>query len=141
MDLRFKIFLHNLSHILLPFLILVLILTLSPDLNAFRLYLVILAGALSPDLDHLKVFQEYKFKSFWHFFIYSIESDRYRKTLLIFHNVPAILILSLLLPICFWLNIWLGIFFLSFFSHLILDLLYDFYSFKKFTHWKIRRRI
>lgn len=140
-NMRMKIFLHNLSHALLPFFIAIFIAKLSKNLDPLFLVLAAFSGAFSPDIDHLKIFFDYKFKSFAHFFVYSLNTDRYRKSILIFHNLPFLIILLIVLPLFFVFNIYLGIYFLSFLSHLILDFAYDFLSIKKTMHWKITRRI
>lgn len=139
--MRFKIFLHNLSHAILPLLILYSILRIDPLLDVKLSYLAVLIGAFLPDVDHLKILWDYKFKGFWHFFIYSITTDRYRKSVLVFHNIPTVLIIIALLPLAFLSNWYVGVFILSFFSHLVLDLLFDWHATKGVSHWKIRRRI
>lgn len=138
--MQLKIFLHNFSHVLLPLLLLSIVLV-NKEIDLLKAYCAILIGAFFPDLDHLKIFLDYRFKSFWHFFLYSLKTNRYRKSFLLFHNFPAILILSILLPFSFALNFYLGIYFLAFFSHLSLDLFYDLFSLQKFSHWKMRKRI
>jgi hypothetical protein len=139
--MRFKIFLHNLSHVVLPLLILHSIIMADPHLDITLSYFAVFIGAFLPDIDHLKIWLDYRFKSFWHFFVYSVITDRYRKTVLIFHNIPAVLIIAVIIPLGFIFNLYFGIFVLSFFSHLVLDLLFDWYATKKMSHWKIRRRI
>ena len=136
-----KIFLHNLSHALLPFFIAIFIAKLSRNIDPLLLVLSAFLGAFSPDIDHLKIFFDYKFKNFFHFFIYSLNTDRYRKSVLIFHNLLFFLAVLIALPLFFAFNLYLGIYFLSFLSHLVLDFLYDFLAIKKIIHWKITRRI
>jgi hypothetical protein len=139
--MNLKIFLHNLSHVVLPYLILFIILRFTPNVNVFFVYLVTLAGALSPDLDHLIMWIEYKFKNFWQFIVFNFTASRYRKSLLIFHNVIALFLSILLLPIFFKVNLYVGIYLLAFFSHIFLDFLYDLISVGRISHWKILRRI
>lgn len=137
--MQFKLFLHNASHLFLPFL-LSTVLVLS-GANPKLCYLASFLGAFLPDIDHLKIYLDYRFKSFWHFVKYCATSDRYRKSFLLFHNFPAIIVISFLLPFAFWVNRYFGIFVLSFFSHLVLDLLFDVYATRRFSSWKLTRRI
>lgn len=139
--MRLKIFLHNLSHFVLPFLLLFSFYIFSKDLNPKFLIPVIFIGAFLPDIDHFKIFVDYRFKDFHHFISYCLTTDRYRKTLLIFHNIPVIIILIFSLPFFFFFNVYDGIFILSFLSHLILDLFHDWIAIGGISHWKIRRRI
>ena len=138
--MRIDLFLHNLSHVLLPFLLCLLFSMLLETYDPILLWVSVFAGALAPDLDHLIMLRDYRFKSFFHFLSYVMSSDRYRKSFLIFHNLLVIFILPFFFPLLL-LNIYVGLFLIAFHSHLILDLLFDFYAIGDFSSWKIRRRI
>ncbi len=140
-NMKLGIFLHNLSHFLLPFLLFLMFSSISEELNKEILAILVFVGAFLPDIDHFKIFADYRFRNLSHFISYCLTTDRYRKTLLLFHNIPVILALTFSLPFFFLFNIYDGIFILSFLSHLILDLSFDLYSIGKISHWKIRRRI
>jgi hypothetical protein len=132
------VILHNFSHFLLPFLIFFLIVYITPEINSVAAFVVIWAGSLLPDLDHINIWRKTYYKNFKEFLRYCLSSNRYRKSFLMLHNILTILILIIAIPIVSFLNIFLGIFLLATFSHLILDFLTDKLLIKTHGHWKFR---
>ena len=133
-----SVVLHDISHLLLPFLILFVILYYSPNINVPGVFLIVLVGSFIPDIDHVNILRNGYFKNFWEFIRYCLSSDRYRKSFLIFHNFVTILILVISIPIISALNIFAGIFLLSILAHIILDFLTDRLLLKTHGHWKLR---
>ncbi len=130
------IFLHDISHILLPCLIAVIIIYISPNVDIIKLMPAIFIGAFFPDIDHL-VFKKY-YRSYVRLFKYCIgDRTNHRRTFLFFHTWLTMLLIGISIPFGFIYNFYLGIFLLLFFSHLLLDLLTDIFMIKKCGHWRI----
>lgn len=132
------IILHNFSHIILPFLIFLVFIQVTPKINSRVALIVIYIGSLIPDIDHINIWRKIYYKKFKEFLIYCLTSDRYRRSFLAFHNILTILILIVAIPIVSILNVFLGIFLLAILSHLILDFLTDKFLIKTHGHWKLR---
>lgn len=132
------ILLHNFAHFLLPFLIFHIFTRITPEINRFLAFIVIWAGSLLPDIDHINIWRKTYYKDFKEFLKYCLSSDRYRKTFLMFHNILTIIVLIIVMIMTSVLNIFISIFFLAIISHLILDLLTDKLLIKIHGHWKFR---
>jgi hypothetical protein len=130
--------LHNFSHFLLPFLIFLVIIRITPKINQILVFIVVWAGSLLPDLDHINIWRKTYYRNLKEFLRYCLSSDRYRRSFLVFHNVLAILILLTAIPIASILNIFIGIFLLAILSHLVLDFFTDGLLIKTHGHWKFR---
>jgi len=135
---RKNIVFHNLSHLLLPFIIFFIVLYYTPELNALIAFLAALAGSFFLDLDHLQIKKICRYKSFYEFFGDCLVSDRFRKGTLIFHNLLSMLIAFVSFFAFVIINLYLGIFFLACFAHLLLDFLTDKWVIKIHSHWKLR---
>ncbi|MEM5801825.1 MAG: hypothetical protein QXQ18_00330 [Candidatus Aenigmatarchaeota archaeon] len=133
-----KIMLHNISHIVLPILMIRLIHYYLPKIDFQTLILVVVAGCLFPDIDHFTMRKLYKNLGFWKFIKEVMKADRYRKTFLPFHNFLTILIILISLPIANLINTFIAIFLLSMLAHLILDFLSDLMIIKMHSHWKFK---
>lgn len=132
---------HNTSHFVLPVVIFLILITFIGDIEPSTVFIIVMTGALAPDLDHLQVWREYKFKSFWSFIKFHLSAKRYRYSFLVFHNFLALLSVAILMIVVGRINRYVDIFFVSFFSHLLLDFFYDASTMKRFSHWKFGRRI
>lgn len=135
-----KWMLHDLSHILIPFIVSSIVLLYNKNLKPLHVVLVAIAGALSPDIDHLNIWKEYKFKSFRSFLKFCVKTDRYRRSFLIFHNFWAIAVLIVLMPLISMVNLLAGVFFLTFLCHLFLDFFDDKITVGRSTQWIWRRK-
>lgn len=130
--------LHDFSHFILPFLIFFVIVRSTPEINPIAAFIVIYVGSLIPDIDHINIWRKTYYRNFKEFLRYCLSSNRYRRSFLMFHNILTILILIIAMPIVSILNIFLGIFLLAIFSHLVLDFLTDKFLIKTHGHWKFR---
>jgi hypothetical protein len=135
-----KWILHDLSHIVIPFIVSGVALAYNESLKPLHVFLVSLAGTLLPDIDHLNIWKEYKFKSFTRFFKFCVTSDRLRLSFLVFHNFWTIVILIALIPIASVANAMAGVFLLSFLCHLFLDFFDDKITIGRSTQWLWRRK-
>jgi len=97
-------------------------------------FLIILLGSFFPDIDHV-IYFKYK-KNIKDFLKFNIFSDRYRKELLIFHNIFFMFFLLILIFFSSLYSINLFLFFLSFFLHLLIDFLDDKFMIGTVSHWK-----
>lgn len=135
---RRGVIIHDFSHFALPFLIFFLISSITPEINLIATFIVIWIGSLIPDIDHINIWRKTYYRNFKDFLRYCLSSDRYRRTFLMFHNILTILIMIIAIPILSFLNIFIGIFLLAVFSHLVLDFLTDSFLIKTHGHWKLR---
>jgi len=135
-----KWILHDLSHIIIPFIVSGIALAYNENLKPLHLFFASLSGALLPDIDHLNIWREYKFKNLLRFIRFCVTSDRYRLSFLVFHNFWIIVILIALIPIASMVNTLAGIFLLSFLCHLFLDFFDDKITIGRSTQWLWRRR-
>jgi len=133
-------FLHNLTHVLLPFAISSVFLLIDPSLDAIDVVLVALFGGLLPDVDHINIWLEYKFKDFKSFLRFVTKARRYRYSFLVFHNVSFMFFLVFLIPITNRIDPGGPIFLGSFLAHLLLDFFDDKITIGRVTHWRYRRR-
>ncbi|MEM5790530.1 MAG: hypothetical protein QXP77_00525 [Candidatus Aenigmatarchaeota archaeon] len=134
-----SILLHNLSHFILPFLLL----EIFSLIRGFDIYLLItiFLGSFIPDVDHLAIWTTKYFRNFRSFLKYCFKSQRYRGAFLLFHNLPTIIVLLIILPVANWMNFYFGIFIIAMICHLFLDFLADSFALKTHSHWKVRKRI
>ncbi|RLI98446.1 MAG: hypothetical protein DRP00_01935 [Candidatus Aenigmatarchaeota archaeon] len=137
--MKLSTLLHNLSHFILPLLLLELI-GLKRGIDIY-LIISIFLGSFLPDIDHLSIWATRRFKNFRSFLKYCFTSDRYRRAFLLFHNFPTIIALLISLPIASLMNFYLGVFILAMICHLFLDFLADSFALKTHSHWKVRKRI
>jgi len=128
--------LHTILHVLVPTIIFILSFLYLPEISLLERILAILLGTIFPDLDHLIYLKYIRFKSAKDFLIFNIKSDRYRRGLLIFHNIPFIVFLAILIPIVMFFSTFLALFFLSAFAHLIFDFFEDRILIRTVSHWK-----
>lgn len=126
--------------IILPLLIAFFILQIMPSLNDLDILALSVLGALVPDIDHINIWFEYKFKNFRSFVRFLTHARRYRYSFLIFHNVGAMIAIVLLIPIVGLVSTYGSIFLVSFLFHILLDFLDDKVSLGRVTHWRYRRR-
>ncbi len=134
-------FLHNLTHLVLPFAVSSIALLINPSFDPYDVLAVALFGGLVPDIDHINIWLEYNFKDFWSFARFVTRSSRrYRYSFLIFHNLGAVFVIVLLIPFVYRISP-LGVVFLAaFLAHLLLDFIDDKISIGRVTHWRYRRR-
>ena len=135
-----KWMLHDLSHILIPFIVSWTVLFFNRGLEPVKVGLAAFAGALLPDIDHLNIWREYKFKNFVKFLKFCITADRYRRSFLIFHNFATIVVLIVLIPFVSTINFFASIFLLSFLCHLFLDFFDDKITIGRAVQWRSRRK-
>ncbi len=127
---------HNICHVILPLLILLVFIRITPEINILKFFIVILIGSFFPDIDHIVLWRKYE--SFGEFLRYCLSSDRYRKSSLVFHNILTILIVIVCVAMFSMINILMGTFFLAMLAHLVLDFLTDWTLIKSHGHWKLK---
>jgi hypothetical protein len=132
--------LHNITqYFIVPILIYVFSVRAFPSLNKTDVFVVSFFASLFPDIDHINIWFEYKFKDFQSFVRFLTKARRYRYSFLVFHNVAAMAIIVLLIPITFRIQPLAGIFLFAFLVHLLLDFFDDKMSIGRVTHWRYRR--
>lgn len=133
--------LHNVTqYVALPLVIVLFSGTVFPSLEIIDIIGVSFLGSMLPDVDHINIWLEYKFKDFRSFIKFLTKARRYRYSFLIFHNLGAMAAVFLLIPVVFTSNPLAGIFLISFLAHLLLDFFDDKMSIGRVTHWRYRRR-
>ena len=132
--------LHNLTHITLPFAISSIFLLIDSSLNPYDVLVISLLGGFAPDIDHINIWLEYKFKSFRSFLRFVTTVRSYRYSFLIFHNLGTVIAIALLIPIMSTISSLAAVFLTAFLAHLILDFFTDKISIGRVTHWRYRRR-
>lgn len=133
-------FLHNLTHIILPFAISSIFLLINPSLDPYNVLTLALFGGLLPDVDHINIWFEYKFKNFKSFLRFLTKARRYRYSFLVFHNLGAVIVIILLIPIIDRIDPLGTVFLVAFLAHLLLDFFDDKLSIGRVVHWRYRRR-
>ncbi len=137
---RSSYILHNLTHITLPFAISSIFLLIDSSLDAYDVLVIALLGGFSPDIDHINIWLEYKFKNFRSFLRFVTTVRSYRYSFLIFHNLGTLIAIGLLIPIMSTISSLAAVFLTAFLAHLILDFFTDKMSIGRVTHWRYRRR-
>ena len=133
--------LHNIGqYFVAPLLIAYVSLNAFPSLDRTDVLVVSFLGSMLPDVDHINIWLEYKFKDFQSFVKFLMNTRRYRYSFLIFHNIIAILALLLLIPIVANRTLLGGIFLFSCLVHILQDFFDDKISIGRVTHWRYRRR-
>jgi len=136
-----KHILHNLTQaVLLPLLITFFSLSIFPSLKIEDTLAVAVFGSLFPDIDHINIWFEYKFDSFKSFIKFLTKARRYRYSFLIFHNIAAMAVVILLIPLVSNIEPLGGIFLVAFLLHLLLDFIDDRISIGRVRHWRYRRK-
>ena len=133
-------FLHNLTHLVLPFAVSSIALLINPSFDPYDVLAVALFGGLVPDIDHINIWLEYDFKDFWSFVRFVTKARRYRYSFLIFHNLGAAFVIVLLSPLVYRISPLGAVFLAASLAHLLLDFLDDKISIGRVTHWRYRRR-
>jgi len=124
---------HILFHFFIPFLLLLFYLYFYKEVKIENIIIIFL-GSFFPDIDHI-VYLKYK-KSIKEFLKYNIFSDRYRKGILIFHNIYFMIFLIFITLFSSLYSLSLFLFFLSFFLHLLVDFLDDKFTIRTIEHWR-----
>jgi hypothetical protein len=133
--------LHVLTQsVILPFLIAFFAMKLMPSANQSDIIAVSILGSLIPDIDHINIWLEYKFVDFRSFIRFLTKARRYRYSFLIFHNLGAMAVILLLIPIIGLKEPLAGLFLFAFLIHLVLDFVDDKISIRRVTHWRYRRK-
>lgn len=133
--------LHNLTQYLIaPIVLMFVALEIYPSLDPWEVLAVTAFASMFPDVDHINIWLEYKFKNFEAFVKFVTQARRYRYSFLVFHNLVFIVVLLVILPFSAIKNPFAGIFVGSFIAHLLLDLVDDWLSIGRVTHWRYRRR-
>ena len=133
--------LHNLTqYAITPVVLMVVAMSIYPNLNQWDILAVTIFGSMFPDIDHINIWLEYKFKDFEAFVKFLTQARRYRYSFLMFHNVVFIIVLLIILPFSAMTEPFAGIFVGSVIVHLLLDLVDDWLSIGRLTHWRYRRR-
>jgi hypothetical protein len=132
--------LHNLTqYFIAPIFITFFTIHFLPSLNKTDVFIVSYFASLFPDIDHINIWFEYKFKDFKSFVRFVTGARRYRYSFLMFHNLGAMAITFLLIPIVFQISPLSGVFLTAFLAHLLLDYFDDRVSIGRVTHWRYRR--
>jgi hypothetical protein len=131
---------HNLTHLTLPFIISTIFLITTPGLHGQDAIVAGLLGGYIPDIDHINIWFEYKFKSFRSFLRYLSKAQRFRMSFLLFHNVGFMLFVAILIPMFIRLYPLWAIFLTAFLGHLSLDFLDDKITIGRVTHWRYRHK-
>jgi len=125
---------------MIPFAVSSIALMIYPNLDPYDVLAVALFGGLLPDVDHINIWFEYKFKDFKSFLRFATKARRYRYSFLIFHNLGVVIVITLLIPITNRIDPGGPIFLGAFLAHLVLDFFDDKISIGRVTHWRYRRR-
>ncbi len=125
---------------ILPIIIAFLSLRVMPSLDEIDVLVVSFFGSLLPDIDHINIWFEYKFKDFKSFIKFVAKARRYRYSFLIFHNLAAMIVILLLIPLVRPKNPLASVFLVAFLLHLFLDFIDDKISIGRVTHWRYRRK-
>lgn len=131
---------HNIIHLVIPLIITYVSLSTWPSLDKLDVLVMAFFGGLLPDVDHINIWFEYKFKDFKSFLKFLSKARRYRYSFLIFHNMGTVTIILLLIPIISSIEPLGGIFLTAFLAHLLLDFFDDKISIGRVTHWRYRRK-
>jgi uncharacterized protein involved in cysteine biosynthesis len=132
--------LHNMAHVALPFSISTLFLLIDPLLDSFQVLVAAIAGGFLPDIDHINMWFEYKFKNFRSFLKFATTVRTYRYSFLVFHNLASLIALILLIPLVNTVSTIAAVFLTTFLAHLCLDFFTDKICLGRVTHWRYRRR-
>lgn len=132
--------LHNMAHLALPFSVSTLFMIIYPALDSFQVIIAALIGGFLPDIDHINMWFEYRFKNFRGFVKFATTVRTYRYSFLIFHNMASVLIILLLIPLVNSISTIATVALSAFFAHLCLDIFTDKIALGRVTHWKYRRR-
>ena len=130
--------LHNAMQLAIPFLLTAAVFLLVPGLDLGDLFLVAFLGSILPDVDHFSMWRKVKHTGLFNFMKFCVQADRYRKAFLPFHNYGAIVLVAVASLALYFVNIYASVFFISFFFHLISDLVADIYLIKQHSHWKVK---
>jgi hypothetical protein len=132
--------LHNITHTLLSLAVSFIFLIMHPSLDPYDVILISLFGGFLPDIDHINIWLEYKFKNFRSFLKFVTKARRFRYSFLIFHNLGTVIVVLLLITIINIISLFGTLFLLAFLAHLLLDFFNDKFSIGRVTHWRYRRR-
>ena len=125
---------HAFLHFLVPFIVILNYILFFGKIG-IKAVIAIIVGSFIPDIDHV-VYYKYAPFGFFRFVKFNIQSDRIRRSFLIFHNLPFLFFWAVFTPITAIYSIDVFLFFLSFLLHLILDFLEDKIILGYTYHWK-----
>lgn len=132
---------HNITqYLILPVLIALVSILTWPSLDILDIFIMSFFGSVLPDVDHINIWFEYKFKDFKSFLKFLFKARRYRYSFLIFHNLAAMFFILMLIPIVNLMQPLGTVFLAAFLSHLVLDFFDDKVSIGRVTHWRYRKR-
>ena len=133
-----SIFLHNLLHVFLPFLLLYIVMRENGKLDLNKAALAIFIGGLIPDIDHFTMYKKNYYKNFSNFLKFCLTAERFRRGFLIFHNNLALLLIAASMLISRFMNFYFTLFLFAFFFHLVYDYLSDIILIKTYKHWRFK---
>jgi hypothetical protein len=132
--------LHGLAHFALPLAIASIFSVTIPGFELSSAVKVAYVGGLLPDIDHINIWFEYKFKNFRSFLRFVSKARRFRMSFLVFHNVAFMMALTVLIPVFLRIDPVIAVFFAAFLGHLCLDFTDDKYTIGRVTHWRYRNK-
>jgi hypothetical protein len=131
---------HNLTHLTLPIAIASVFFITNPRLDRNDALVAAIFGGYIPDIDHINIWFEYKFKSFRSFLRFLSRAPRFRMSFLLFHNVAFMLFVMILIPIFLRIFPIGAVFLTAFLGHITLDFLDDKVTIGRVTHWRYRHK-
>jgi len=131
---------HNLTHLTLPFALSFAFFLSAPKLDTHDVLTAAILGGYLPDIDHINIWFEYKFKNFRSFLRFLSKAPRFRMSFLLFHNAGFMLFLLVLIPIFLRIFPIGSVFLTAFLGHLSLDFLDDKLTIGRVTHWRYRHK-
>jgi len=145
MDLRKefdkKRYLDTVVHSTVAITAVVILHSVFPGYEIRKLIAVVFAGTFFPDLDHLLLYKQLKFKSFKSFLKWTVHSNRYRVGIELFHNFPVLVFTLVSLPFIYLKSLTMFIFFLAFALHLLVDVSIDKFVLRSLRHWRFTSKI
>ncbi len=131
-----KRYLDTLIHLSVALLLSMIFSSIFTEMDKKIIVISTFLGSFFPDVDHLLLYRKKKFYSFKAFLMWIMHSSRYRIAFELFHNLPAIITIIVMLPFIYTKNKIIFMFFVAFLFHLLVDLLIDRIVLKNIKFWR-----
>jgi len=135
-ELQEKRYLDTLIHLLVATLLCIVFSSLFTEIDEKIIVIFTFIASFLPDIDHLLLYKRGKFYNFRAFLRWVMHSSRYRIAFELFHNLPAIITIMVLLPFIYVRNKLIFMFFVAFLFHLLVDLVIDRIVLRNIRFWR-----
>jgi len=136
-----KRYLDTVAHSTVAIIAIIALHILFPAYEITNLIILVFVGTFFPDLDHLLLYKQLKFRKFKEFLNWIIHSNRYRVGIELFHNFPVLIFTLVSLPFIYLKSLTMFIFFLAFALHLLTDASIDKLVLRSLSHWRFTSKI